>query len=278
MTQIPERIPTMKNRILSTRLTDEQLGLFYLGQVGFIIKYKEKYLCIDPFLTGGVRGVDERGFREFKAPILPEELDFLDYVFCTHDHLDHTDPRTVSGIAAVNKTVKFVIPAPFVDNVVKYGVPREQIIPARDGDVITDGDIVIRPLPSAHEELHQDENGDYCEMGYQINFGDISIYHCGDSTVYDGQAEKVGKVDIAMLPVNGRSYYKLKHNLIGNMTLEEAVLFAKDAEAKLFIPLHIDMFAMNTIPKSYIPAGVDQYNKGMPYHIFTPGERFIFMK
>ena len=67
-------------------------------------------------------------------------------------------------------------------------------------------------------------------------------------------------------------------HLIGNMTLEEAVLFAKDAEAKLFIPLHIDMFAMNTIPKSYIPAGVDQYNKGMPYHIFTPGERFIFMK
>ena len=63
-----------------------------------------------------------------------------------------------------------------------------------------------------------------------------------------------------------------------DMTLEEAVLFAKDAEAKLFIPLHIDMFAMNTIPKSYIPAGVDQYNKGMPYHIFTPGERFIFMK
>ena len=268
----------MKDKILNTKLTDEQLGMFYLGQEGFILKFKDKYLCIDPFLTGGVRGVDEWGFREFKAPIEPSELDFLDYVMCSHDHLDHTDPRTVSGIAAVNSHVKFIIPAPFVDNVVKYGVPREQIIPAQDGDVITDGDIVIRPLPSAHEELHQDENGDYCEMGYKVSFGDITIYHCGDSTVYEGQAEKVGEVDIAMLPVNGRSFYKLKANCIGNMTLEEAVLFAKGANAKFFIPMHIDMFANNTIPTSYIPAGVEQYNKGMPYHIFTPGERYIFMK
>ena len=268
----------MKEKILNTKLTEEQLGLFYLGQEGFIFKFRGKYFCIDPFLTGGVRGVDEFGFREFAPPIKPEDLDFLDVVMCTHDHLDHTDPRTVAGIASVNTHVKFIIPAPFVDNVVKYGVPREQIIPARDGDTFEFDEVKVFCLPSAHEELHQDENGDYCEMGYRVDFDGIKIYHCGDSTVYEGQAEKVGKVDIAMLPVNGRSYYKLKNDLIGNMTLEEAVLFAKETEAQFFIPMHIDMFAMNTIPTSYIPAGVEQYNKGMPYHIFTPGERYIFMK
>ena len=269
---------TLKEKILTTELTDKQLGLFYLGQEGFIFKFRGIYLCIDPFLTGGVRGVDEFGFREFKAPIAPEELDFLDYVLTTHDHLDHTDPKTVEGIAKVNSHVKFVIPASFVKNVVGYGVPEAQIIPAHDGDVIRAFDITICPLPSAHEELHQDENGDYLEMGYKVAFDDITIYHCGDSTVYEGQKEKVGTVDIAMLPVNGRSFYKLHHDLIGNMTLEEAILFAKEAEAKFFIPMHIDMFAMNTIPTSYIPAGVEQYAKGMPYHIFTPGERYIYMK
>ena len=82
-------------------------------------------------------------------------------------------------------------------------------------------------------------------MGYKVSFGDITIYHCGDSTVYEGQAEKVGTVDIAMLPVNGRSFYKLKANCIGNMTFQEAADLAGELNLQTVIPGHWDMFADN---------------------------------
>ena len=34
----------LKNDILSTELKDNQIAVFYLGQEGFIIKYREKYV------------------------------------------------------------------------------------------------------------------------------------------------------------------------------------------------------------------------------------------
>ena len=270
----------MKDRILSTELTPAQLGLFFLGQEGFIFKFRDRYVLMDGYLTGPLKAPGIVWGRNFEAPIKPEELDFVDLVLCSHDHMDHTDPHTLKKLAEVNTKAKFIIPAFFKENVVRYGVAEERIIAAKDGEAISlpELDLTVLPVASAHEELRQNENGDYEAMGYRFDFDGITVYHCGDSLVYEGQAEKVGHVDICMLPVNGRSYYKLKANCIGNMTLEEAVLFAKGTAPELFVPMHIDMFDVNTIPAGYIPAAIEQYAPGLFYHIFTHGERYIFMK
>ena len=41
----------MKKRILETKLAEGQAALFYLGQVGFLIKYDETYILIDGYLS-----------------------------------------------------------------------------------------------------------------------------------------------------------------------------------------------------------------------------------
>jgi len=41
----------MKNKILSTYCKNEEFALFYLGQMGFIVKHREKYLLIDGYLS-----------------------------------------------------------------------------------------------------------------------------------------------------------------------------------------------------------------------------------
>ena len=266
----------MKKRILNTEIGDRQLAMFYTGQEGFVLKFRGIYVLVDGYLTGGLYGPENPGGRNYLSPIKPEELDFIDYVFCSHDHLDHADPDTLSGIVSVNSKARFIIPAAFAARVAEYGVPSDRIIPAHEGQLLSFPEFSALPIASAHEELHQDEQGDYREMGFRFNFDGITVYHSGDCCVYDGLKEKIGNVSVAMLPVNGRSYYKLKHWLIGNMTLEEAVLLASEVHAQLFVPLHFDLFPGNSIPASYIPAAVEQYAKGMPYHIFTPGERLIF--
>lgn len=40
-----------KEFILNTKLTDTQVALFYLGQEGFLFKYKETHILIDPYLS-----------------------------------------------------------------------------------------------------------------------------------------------------------------------------------------------------------------------------------
>ena len=268
----------LKEKILNTDIPDSQLALFYLGQEGFIFKFRGKYILIDGYLTGKLYDPATGYGREYLPPMEPAELDFIDYVFCSHDHMDHADPGTLSGIASVNAHAKFVIPAAFAENVHGYGVPEEQILAVSAGEKLDFGEFFVLPVPAAHEELHVDDNDEYFEMGYVFDFDGITLYHSGDCCIYDGMKEAVGQVDIAMLPVNGRSYYRLRSNTIGNMTLEEAVRFAKGAEAQLFIPMHFDLFRSNSIPAGYIPEAVKQYAPGMPYKIFQLGERLIYMK
>ena len=268
----------MKQRILNTYVHENQLAVFYLGQEGFIFKTPEqKTILIDGFLTGDLLHEGMARGRFFDAPILPEDLDFLDAAVFTHDHRDHLDPETVRRLAAVNDHVKIIVPAPILSRVRDaYGVPGNQLIPARAQEVIEAAGVAIIPIPSAHEELHTDANGDFMELGYRFEFEGLSLYHSGDCCIYDGLAENVGPTDVVMLPVNGRSYYKLKARLIGNMNLEEAVLLASELQAKLFVPMHYDLYNYNYLPVSDIPAGIQQYGEGLCYKMFTPGEKMIY--
>ena len=42
---------SLKEKMLETELTDQQLGIFYLGQVGFLLKYRKCYFLIDGYLS-----------------------------------------------------------------------------------------------------------------------------------------------------------------------------------------------------------------------------------
>ena len=65
-----------------------------LGQSGYILKTESSEIIIDPYLSDSVNRVAGRP-RLLPIPLKPEEI-FCDAVICTHDHLDHLDPDTVS--------------------------------------------------------------------------------------------------------------------------------------------------------------------------------------
>lgn len=272
----------MKNKILGTKLLNHQIGLFYIGQEGYIIKYQEHCYMIDAYLSDYVDrnccSEDVKWVRNYDAPISAEELDFVDYVFCTHAHFDHADPDTLSILAKVNKKAKYIMPAPVANVLKEYGITEENIIRARDGKQMMLGAATVTPVPSAHEQLNQDENGDFCEMGYCFQFGDCTVYHAGDCCIYDGLIERLGKLDIAMLPVNGRDYFRLSRDIIGNMTVPEAIELAEKTNAELLIPMHFDLYDCNCISVSSFVESHKTARSKLAYHIFQPGEKYIFSK
>ena len=273
----------LKSYIKTTKLSEGQIALFYTGQEGFIVKCNDKYVLIDGYLSDYVDknccSEAVKWVRKYPSPISGDELDFIDYVFCTHAHYDHADPETLSKLGKSNKNAKFIVPNPIVDVIEGYGIEKDRIIGAYDMvDIALDG-ITVTPIASAHEELCADENGEYANLGYRIDFGCVSLYHAGDCCLYDGLDEKVGNVDIAMLPVNGRSYYKLKFDdIIGNMDVYEATRFTTIIKAKMLIPMHFDLYAVNGISTSSVVDGIESVNSDMAYHIFKPAERYIFAR
>jgi L-ascorbate metabolism protein UlaG (beta-lactamase superfamily) len=270
-----------KENILRTALTEEQTGLWYLGQEGFVIGQCGHYLAVDPYLSDYVdRNCSGAVIwkRLYDAPIAADELDFLDAVLCTHAHYDHTDPWTLPQIAAANPTTRFVIPAPEVETVLEMGIPRDRIIPAYADRPIELGNFRVTPIPSAHEVLHPDQNGDYHELGYLIDSDTTRIFHAGDMCMYDGLIARLTEVDVAILPINGRDYFRTSMDIIGNFDAVEAVTLAKTVRADLLIPVHHDLYQVNRVSPAYFVDVLMKIDPMRKYHIFAPGERYIYAK
>lgn len=274
----------MKHYILNTRLFPDQTAVFYLGQLGFLLKFQDKYIMIDGYLTDYV----DKNFsndlvtwvRNYPTPIQPEELDFLDYVFCTHAHGDHADPETLTAITRVNSKAKFVVSKAISSALASMGIPEDRIIGLScDQKTVLDADISVIAVPAAHEELHMDEHGEYLETGFLIEAGPLRMYHSGDCCPYKGLEERIMNCDIFMVPVNGRDYYRTQVcDIIGCFDSREALTLAKNTGANMLFPAHFDLYDVNCINPAQFVDEQQKVNPKQKYHIFMPGERYIYTK
>lgn len=275
----------LREKILSTELTDTQIAVFYLGQEGFLMKYKETYLLFDAYLSDYV---DQNCCsdtviwkRNYAAPIDASELDFVDYVFCSHPHFDHTDPITLRKLNAVNPKAKYIVPYALKETLLSYGIGEPQILLA-DADMplllAAHPDILVTPVPAAHEQLNQGADGHYEALGYIVQLGQTTIYHAGDCCIYKGLSDRLQQIDIGFLPINGRDYYRLNDDIIGNMDSREAILLAKETGMKFLVPMHFDLYDVNEVNPGYFVDLLFKLNRQQPFHIFTPGERLDWGK
>jgi len=228
--------------------------LFWLGQAGFAIRYRDKLMVVDPYLSDYL--ADKYQNAEFKhrrmipPPILPEEAAVADWLLATHKHSDHLDPWTVSGMVAANLNLKVIVPEATAGHAKDMGVPADKIILIDAGQTVTiDSDIRIDALPSAHETLATDADGKHLYLGYVMRFGGLSVYHSGDCVPYRGLDNILAarNIDLALLPINGRDAYRRERNIPGNFTVQEALNLCEQAVIPNMIGHHFGMFDFNTI-------------------------------
>ena len=268
-----------------TPIIPNSLGIFGLGQLGVAIKGPETTIFIDPCLSNVLQDLfGDWWIRAFPPPLLPSDVSNVSYYFISHEHPDHLDPITVSTVANASRETKFIAPKWCIDILTSLDVSRDRILTPDALETITlnGTSIKLTPVPSAHYQLEYDELKGYRYLGYIIEWNGVTFYHSGDTVIYPGYIEKLQnlpKPDVAMVPVNGRDWFRESEaDVIGNLLPMEAARLAKDMEWNVIIPAHNDLYPNNTIPMADIIDAFSTVSPRQKYKILQPGELYYFVK
>lgn len=236
------KISVFMNKLMD--LGNKGIHLCWLGQMGLVVKAEDKLLCFDPFIS-------DHPNRLYPSPITAADLGQMDYVFGTHDHTDHIDREAWKIAAGQSSHTKFVVPRVKRKQLSEeLDIPMERLIGIEDQKETKLDGVSVLGIASAHEFLDYDEEKEgYPYMGYFVKLGKYTIYHSGDTCIYNGLQDKLencGHINFMMLPINGRDAKRYMNNTIGNMTYQEAVDLAGAVKPDYVIPGHFDMFEKNS--------------------------------
>lgn len=249
---------------------DGHFRLWWLGQSGFVVQWRGRHLLLDPYLSDSLTkkyaNTDKPHVRMTARALDPATLDFIDVVTSSHNHTDHLDAETLGPLLRVNNGIVLIVPAAnrtFVAE--RLGIDPSFPVGLEIGQSIDAGPFRIEAIPAAHDELGPEF------FGYIVRCGPWTLYHSGDTLVYEGMAEQLRAhgVDVALLPINGRGP---ERRVAGNLNAKEAAQLGKQIGARTVIPCHYEMFAFNTAdPQDFANAC---NTIGQPYHILRCGERW----
>ncbi len=239
---------------LESPLGHNDIALWWLGQAGFALRFRDRFMMIDPYLSDSLAvkyaGTEFPHVRMMPPPIVPAKVKHLDWCLCTHRHSDHMDPGTLPELARQNPGCRFVLPRADGRHAVEIGVPATHRILLNDGDRYEpEADVSMLAVASAHETVERNPDGSCRWLGYVIRLGRVTLYHSGDCVPYDGLAKRLAAigVDAALLPVNGRDERRRRRGIPGNFTLNEALALKKTARIQYVVVHHFGMFDFNTV-------------------------------
>lgn len=261
------------NSIDSLVLEKGSMAFWWLGQLGYAVKLGEVVIYLDPYLS-------ENPNRNVAPLLRPEEITNADFIFGSHDHTDHIDRKVWHQLSLSSPKAKFVVPKLLIKNLSEeLSIPEERFIGIDDGAYVLEKDLRITGIPASHEFLDRDpETGNYPYLGYVIEGNGCTLYHSGDTCVYEGMYSKLrrwNKLDVMFIPINGRDAERYRRNCIGNMTYQEAVDLAGNIKPGLVVPGHYEMFSGNSEDPSLFADYIDIKYPGVKYWIGGHGEGII---
>ncbi|MEX2535619.1 MAG: MBL fold metallo-hydrolase [Trueperaceae bacterium] len=274
---------SLLERMDRLQIAENSLVFLGLGQVGVAIRGPWETIYIDPYLTYN-DGNGGRLDRLFPPPIDPHEIANAAVVLVTHAHIDHFDPQTLAPIAAASPQALFV--GPHSCDFIEAGIPAERTVVPPTLKPLSIASATVTPIPSAHTELDRSEEG-YPYFGYVIEWNGVTLYHAGDTVIYDqhqpsatpGLLDTLGNwsIDVMFIPINGRGYFRTAQGLKGNTDAREAAVLAETLDVKLVVPTHYDLLAGNGANPAHFVDIVYRLNPSRRHHLLRPGELLCYV-
>jgi L-ascorbate 6-phosphate lactonase len=242
--------------------------LTWLGQAGFVIEAAGVAVLIDPWLSAH----ELRIARPPRAADLPRTIHRL---LVTHGHGDHLDLPAIAAICQRRPELRVIVPAPLAPLVGEL-VPSARIDGVQPGDRLADEWLAIDVVPAWHGVAVADgysagpPGRPTPHVGYVLRLGGTVVYHAGDtvaSTALIGKLRPMG-IDVALLPVNGRDFFREEAGILGNLDAAEAVCMANAIGAATLVPMHFDMVRGNTAPVGAVADAAARLD--LPIVVITP--------
>ncbi len=277
--------PALKNEafledVQRVRRERDRVHIWWLGQSGFLIHSGGSCLLVDPYLSDSLTrkyaSTDKPHVRMTARVVAPEKLDFIDVVTSSHNHTDHLDAETLLPLRLANPGLQMVIPEAnrsFVADRLNADAAWPIGLDAGTSTNVAGFEFV--GVPAAHETVERDEAGRCKFLGYVIGAGGLRIYHSGDTVGYEDLAAslRVFQIDVALLPINGANP---ERRVAGNLSGIEAARLARNADARLVVPCHYDMFEFNTASPAEFIAEAERLDQA--YRILQCGQRMDVMR
>ena len=270
--------PTPLASVRRLALHPGQVALSWLGQAGFILRTPETTALLDPFLSPW-------DGRLYETSLPPGAATGIDVVLCTHEHIDHFDAESAPAIAAASPQAVFVVPSPIADMVTEAGIAPDRVIGVQPGGSVDAGGLAVQAVPAKHGITMEDAYGFGEELsgglirflGYVIEAGGVRLYHAGDTILYDGMETQLRdlRIDVGLLPINGRDAEREARGLVGNLDEGEAAGLADAAGFDLLIPMHYDLFAGNRGYPARLLESVDRDHPGVPVYVPPRDHAFV---
>lgn len=271
---------TLLNDIANTSVDRSQVVIWWLGQSGHVIKTASTLFCVDLYLsehlTHKYADTPKPHVRMTHAPLRGGDLRDVRWVFSSHKHSDHLDPGTLPDLFAMNPDARLILPQALTDHAVSLGLDADRLVPTRGEETLTLDSLTVHVLPSAHPGLDYDAENGYPFLGFVFEIDGVTLYHSGDTVVYDGLAERLKKfdLDIAFLPINGTDDKRKALSVPPNMNIAEAIDLAGQIGKPTVIPHHYDMFTFNTVDVAEFELAAQAAN--IPYSVLQCGGKLTY--
>ncbi len=265
------------DRLDALDLPEGMLALAALGQAGFVLKACNTVVYIDPYLSNAIS--DGGGPpRAIESPLDPAQAGRVDAIICTHEHADHTDPATVLPLAAAAPAASIFASPQGAALLVEAGMEAARIVTPALGERHTVGGMAITALPAAHYSYEVDAEGRSRWMGFVIEADGVTLYHAGDTVVIPEllAALQPYRLDLALLPINGRDYFREQQGIVGNLNTREVAEFCALLRPRVLIPTHNDLFRENRVHPADLVIELERVIPRQRFHFLQPGEVFVY--
>lgn len=238
--------------------TPRKARIEHLGQTGLRIDLGDLTVLVDPYLSHSVQEMDAPDLiRLVPIPYQPHELTTVDWVLITHEHMDHCDPHTLPHLAKASQQARFVGPLAVRKQLEHWGIRPERILAAPTEQIELGEGLCVQAIPAAHPRIRLDQEGHPQAVGYLFTHNEANLYLAGDTSACDELLDalrQIGTINTALLPVNEDNFFRRRRGIVGNMSIREAFGLAAEIGIQNVVPVHWDMFSVNSASPEEIKA------------------------
>jgi L-ascorbate metabolism protein UlaG (beta-lactamase superfamily) len=208
--------------VAARRLTPAvEVRLVYVGHATVLIEFPSVRVLTDPFFRLRLGPLRRHG----PEPDL-DAIGAVDLVLISHAHPDHFDRSSLRRLAG---TPTIVVPAG-LGRAARESGHRVHVV--RAGDEVEVAGARLTAIPARHWRSPLDPPA--TPIGYVVDAG-ARVYFAGDTAPIDGIHQKIGQVDVALLPVGTWGPHR---GGPGHLDPNTAAEVAQELAPAVAVPIH----------------------------------------